>query len=247
MPSEPKIVIVGAANAVGVAGARALADAGWGLALLDATREPLRTLAASLDAFWTVVDVTHSAQLAAGLQAAMAALGGLDAVWSNVGLQLDHSLLETTVEELDRCWAMNVRAHVVCAQTVFPVLQAGGGGSFIITTSNAGLGARRSRLSCAITSASAISLARKLAADFAHAQIRVNALCPGLVETAFDESMPTQCGQRDAVPPRIRDTIPLGRIASAEEVAQQALFLLSDGAKLMTGQALAVDGGELIG
>ena len=98
----------------------------------------------------------------------------------------------------------------------------------------------------ATTKAAAVALARNLARDAAPLGIRVNALCPGFVDTPFNEPIWKNFGGRAAFVDQIGETIPLGRMATPDEVAEQAQFLLSDTAALMTGQALAVDGGELI-
>jgi NAD(P)-dependent dehydrogenase (short-subunit alcohol dehydrogenase family) len=243
---ERRIVIVGAASGIGAAGARRLSEAGWRVALVDIAGDLLCEVAESIDAFWTVVDAARPAELAAALQASITALGGLDAAWSNVGAQVRGSVLETRVEDLDRCYALNVRSHFVCAQAVFPALREAGGGSFIITASNAGLRTNSSMLAYATTEAAGIALARNLARDHAIDRIRVNALCPGFVDTPFTAPLWQTFGGRDAFLSGIAQTVPFGRMSRPEEVAEQVLFLLSDAAELMTGQVLAVDGGELI-
>jgi NAD(P)-dependent dehydrogenase (short-subunit alcohol dehydrogenase family) len=241
-----RIVIVGAATGIGAAGARALTRAGWKVAVVDIAADPLRELAEHLGIHWTVADAAAPAELSTALTASIDALEGLDAAWSNVGVQVNGTVLETPVEDLDRCYQLNIRSHFICAQTAFPVLKASGGGSFIITASNAGLQTESSMLAYTTTKAAAIALARNLARDHARDGIRVNALCPGFVDTPFNAPVWETFGGRDAFIAGIADTIPLGRMATPEDVAEQALFLLSKPASLMTGQALAVDGGELI-
>jgi NAD(P)-dependent dehydrogenase (short-subunit alcohol dehydrogenase family) len=98
----------------------------------------------------------------------------------------------------------------------------------------------------ATTKAAAIALARNLARDAAPSGIRVNALCPGFVDTPFNAPIWKNFGGRDAFINQIARTIPLRRMATPDDVAEQAVFLLSDAASLMTGQTLVVDGGELV-
>jgi NAD(P)-dependent dehydrogenase (short-subunit alcohol dehydrogenase family) len=101
-------------------------------------------------------------------------------------------------------------------------------------------------LAYATTKAAAVALARNLARDAAPAGIRVNALCPGYVDTPFNAPIWENFGGREAFIGQIGETIPLGRMAGPDDVARQAVFLLSDEASLMTGQTLAIDGGELV-
>lgn len=244
--SHKRIVIVGAATGIGAAGARALHATGWNLALLDIAADPLAEVAAETDSIAITVDAGEPAALADCLEQAAQALGGLDAAWSNVGVQVNGAVGDTTVAELDRCWAINVRAHFVCAQTVFPHLAAAGGGSLLITASNSGLQTESAMLAYATTKAAAVALARNLARDAAPAGIRVNALCPGYVDTPFNAPIWENFGGREAFIGQIGETIPLGRMAGPDDVARQAVFLLSDEASLMTGQTLAIDGGELV-
>src|SRR5207245_2526998 len=153
-----RIVIVGAATGIGAAGARALARAGWQVALVDVADDPRHAVAAEIDAPSAVADASCPRRLPAALAA-----------------------------------------------------RAG-------------------------------DLARDHAAD----GIRVNALCPGYVDTPFNAPIWETFGGRDAFLTQLSETIPLGRMLTAGEVAEQAVFLLSDAGALMTGQVLAVDGAELI-
>jgi NAD(P)-dependent dehydrogenase (short-subunit alcohol dehydrogenase family) len=246
IPDKRRILILGAATGIGAAGARKLSATGCDLALLDVAREPLEETAAETGALALPVDAGDPAALGDALELAVRQLGGLDAAWSNVGVQVNGTVENTSVADLDRCWALNVRSHFVCAQRCFPHLAHGGGGAFLITASNSGLQTESAMVAYATTKAAAIALARNLARDAAPAGIRVNALCPGYVDTPFNAPIWENFGGRDAFVSQIGQTIPLGRMATPDEVADQAMFLLSAEAALMTGQTLAVDGGELI-
>lgn len=245
-PAARRMVIVGAATGIGAAGARRLSRDGWRLALLDLAADPLGRIADETGAVAITVDAGDPASLAESLEQAVQALGGLEAAWSNVGVQVSGAVGETTVADFDRSWAVNVRSHFVCAQVTFPHLAGAGGGSFLITASNSALQTERAMVAYATTKAAALALARNLARDGAPDGIRVNALCPGFVDTPFNEPIWSTYGGRETFIEQISETIPLGRMATPDSVAEQVVFLMSDAASLMTGQALAVDGGELI-
>jgi NAD(P)-dependent dehydrogenase (short-subunit alcohol dehydrogenase family) len=239
-------VIVGAATGIGAAGARALRAAGWRVGLVDIAEQALHAVADEVDAPRVVADAADPVALAEAITEAVGELGGLEAAWSNVGYQTNGDAVETPVEELDRSYAVNLRSHFVCARTVVPFLREAGGGSILITASNAGLQTEGSMVAYASTKSAAVALVRNLARDYAPDGIRVNALCPGYVDTPFNTPIWETVGGREAFLEQISESIPLGRMLTAEEVAEQAVFMLSDAASLMTGQALAVDGGELV-
>jgi NAD(P)-dependent dehydrogenase (short-subunit alcohol dehydrogenase family) len=241
-----RAAILGAASGIGAAGARELASNGWRIALLDRAIEPLRKIAEETGAVAAIeVDAADADALRTALDEAAGSLDGLDAAWSNVGVQLAGDLTEVRVEDFDRSYAVNLRAHLVVAQWAAALLSRGG--SILVTASNSAFQTEPHALAYATTKAAAVALVRGMARDVAPYGIRVNALCPGYVDTPFNEPLWRAFGGREAFLNQIGDVIPTGRMATPEEVAKLASFLLSDQASYITGQALIADGGELVG
>src|SRR6202034_4609520 len=116
-----RLLVVGCATGIGAASARLLASEGWQLALLDIAVGPLRALAEEIGAQAAIeVDATDPDALAAAVDQGIGVLGGLDAAWSNVGVQTAGTVLEASVADLDLCYAGNLRSHFVGAQRALP-------------------------------------------------------------------------------------------------------------------------------
>ena len=249
---RPRIVLLGCATGIGNAGARALAERGYALALGDIAREGVEALATDVRAQGSrahafVVDAADPEAVRRFADAAAAALGGLDAVWSNVGVQIAGRAEDVTAEQLDRSFAINVRAHALLCGAAIPHLRAAGGGAILVTASNSALLSEPRLLPYATTKAAALALAKQMARDYSPEGIRVNALCPGWVDTPFNTPAWENFGGRERFLEAMPGLVPLGRISTPEEIARLACFLLSDEAAYVTGQAFVADGGELLG
>jgi NAD(P)-dependent dehydrogenase (short-subunit alcohol dehydrogenase family) len=216
------------------------------LALGDVNAAALGEVARDIDAKAVELDASDPEAVRSFVNTAAAELGGLDAAWSNLGIQIAATAETVTVEELDRSWAINVRAHAVLCGAAIPHLRRAGGGALLITASNAALLSEAGMLPYTVTKAAAVALARQVARDFASDGVRVNALCPGWVDTPFNEPAWRSYGGREKFLGAVPDLVPLRRISTPEEIARLAVFLLSDDAAYVTGHAFVADGGELL-
>jgi NAD(P)-dependent dehydrogenase (short-subunit alcohol dehydrogenase family) len=237
-------IITGAANGIGAACARAFAGAKWDLVLVDRDAAALERVADSAAGRVETLagDVSAREVNADAVALAEDRFGGLDAVVANAGVNLARSLDDTTDEDIDRLLAVNLRAVVYLAQTAHRAL-ARSAGSLVVMASKTGLVAQRdSPIYCA-TKGAAIQLARALALDWAPEGIRVNAVCPGIVDTPMLERFFEELPDSERARNEFATAQPLGRLARPEECAAAALFLASEGASFITGVALPVDGG----
>ena len=153
----------------------------------------------------------------------------------------DASVLHTQLEAWERVQAVNLRSVFLCCKHGIPHLLAGGGGSVINTASFvAVLGAATSQISYTASKGGVLALSRELGVEFARQGVRVNALCPGPVDTPLLRKLYAKDPEQAA---RRLVHVPMGRFAKAEEIANAALFLASDESSYMTAATFAIDGG----
>ena len=243
--------VTGAGSGIGRAGALAMARCGAHVvitdrdaALAEATAEAMRDEGLATTAMQ--LDVTDDAALEAALSKTIAEHGRLDVLHSHAGLQIEGPLETISADGMDASWALNVRAHFVAAKAVVGRMRAQGGGSVIVTASNSGVQYDREMIAYATSKHAAVAMVRQMAADYAKDNIRFNALCPGFVDTPFNAGFEVQMGGRDELEKYIANKIPMGRWATAEEIADAIVFLASDMSSFITGHALVIDGGECI-
>ena len=238
------VLITGAAMGIGAACAEAFAEAGDDLVLVDRDEAALARLAARLpgEPARVVRDVDGRALNDRAVAVALERTGGLDAAVANAGVNLVRPIDTTTDSDFDRLMGVNVRAVMYLAQAAHAPLAAARG-SLTVVASKTGLVAQRdSPLYCA-TKGAAVQLARALALDWAPEGIRVNALCPGIVDTPMLDAFLAALPDPEAARREFSTAQPLGRLATPRECADVVRFLASPAAGFVTGVALPVDGG----
>lgn len=246
---EGRIALVtGAGSGIGRAGAIAMAREGAHVVVTDLRADLAAETAALIGtrAEPHALDVRDDAAIKALVAATVARHGRLDVLHSHAGIQIPGRLEDVTPAQMDMAWALNVRSHFVIARAAVGPMRAQGGGSVIITASNSGCQYDRGMISYATTKHAAVAMTRQMAADYARDNIRFNALCPGFVDTPFNAGFETQMGGRAALEGYVADTIPMGRWATPEEIADGIVYLASPRSSFVTGLALVIDGGEVL-
>jgi NAD(P)-dependent dehydrogenase (short-subunit alcohol dehydrogenase family) len=235
-------VITGAAGGIGREAALLFSAEGASVCVADVVNGEA-TASEAGDAFFQHVDVTDAESVRAMFDATRDRYGGIDVLYNNAGIMPadDASILETEPEAWERVHAVNTRGVFLCCKHGIPHLLDRGGGSVInVASFVAILGAATSQIAYTASKGAVLSMTRELAVEFARRGVRVNAICPGPVETPllmrlFEED--------PAAYERRRVHIPMGRLAQPREIAQGALWLASDDASYVTGSTFVVDGG----
>jgi NAD(P)-dependent dehydrogenase (short-subunit alcohol dehydrogenase family) len=244
-------VVTGAGSGIGRAGAGIMAREGATLVVADrdaaAGEETARRIAkAGGRALAVQTDVGDDAATERLVARTIDAFGRIDILHSHAGIQVEGPLEAVDPDGMDASWRINVRAHFRLARLVMPHMRAQGGGSIIVTSSNSGVFYDREMIAYATSKHAAVAMVKQIAIDYGTHNVRVKALCPGWVDTPFNDAFTRQMGGREALLRYIEDKIPMGRFASVEEIAEAILFLASDRSSFMTGHALVIDGGECI-
>ncbi|HEV7754718.1 MAG TPA: 3-oxoacyl-ACP reductase [Mycobacteriales bacterium] len=236
-------VITGGASGIGLATARRFAAEGAHVVIGDVDPVAGKRVADEVRGLFVPVDVTSEAEVQALFGAAVDTYGGLDVAFNNAGISPpeDDSILTTSLDAWRRVQEVNLTSVYLCCRAAIPHLQARGGGSIINTASFvAVMGAATSQISYTASKGGVLALSRELGVQFAREKIRVNALCPGPVNTPLLQELFADDPERAA---RRLVHIPMGRFAEATEIANAVLFLASDESSFMTASTFLVDGG----
>lgn len=242
-----RVLITGAASGIGRATARLFRDEGAALALIDRDARALASAARSLggdEIAALAVDVTDEAAVETAVVAAADRLGGLDGVVNGAGIALTAPLETITRPQWDEVLAVNLTGPMLVCRAALGALTDAGGGTIVNIASGAALRPLDNQSAYCAAKAGLVMLSKALALELAPRGIRVNALCPGVVDTPLFRSAWELAPDAPLPEATIRARYALGRIADPKEIATAALFLTGPHASYVTGTAMAVDGGR---
>ncbi len=243
--SGKRIIITGAVNNIGKAAVDAFLAEGAKVVIGDIDAERGAAVAAELgsNVKFIRVDVSREDSIEAFINTGVAWLGGLDVLAQNAGVMTSGDITSLDTATFDRVFSVNVRGLFLGAKYAVPHLRQSGGGSIINTASLAG---KRGQPGLTVYSASkgaVIAFGTTLALELAPSGIRVNTICPGWVDTAFNDPIVGFMGGRATQDDKVATSVPLGRQGTPAEIAPLFVFLASDESSYVNAQALLADGG----
>jgi NAD(P)-dependent dehydrogenase (short-subunit alcohol dehydrogenase family) len=236
-------VITGAGGGMGADAAVRFAEEGAQIAVADVDGAAAEKVAGTVDGLAVQVDVSDEASVEALYTAAAERFGGIDVLYNNAGISPadDASVLDTDLEAWERVQAVNTRGVYLCCKHGIPYLLERGGGSVINVASFVALvGAATSQISYTASKGAVLSMSRELGVQFARQGVRVNALCPGPVETPL---LLRIWSETPGAAERRLVHVPMGRMAKPREIVNAALFLASDESSYVNASTFLVDGG----
>ena len=239
-------LVTGAASGIGLATVRRLIGAGCRTAALDRDKAGLSRLLADVgetSCVPVVADLADEGATRLAVRAAIERLGGVDIVVNNAGIGFRADVLETTMDQWDLTFAINVRAPFIVCQEVLPQMLERGSGVIVNVASVGGIIGIPYRAAYGASKAALISLTRSLTVDYAGRGIRANCVAPGTTETPWVDRIVAGADQPEVLRQQMAERQIIGRLGKAEEIADAILFLASSRASFFHGSAVVVDGG----
>ena len=188
-------------------------------------------------------DVAKRADNKRIVEACLETYGQLDILFCNAGVTLPKTITESNDEEIDQVIDINLKGLMYASQSAIPHMLKQGGGNILFTASKTGLVAQENSPVYCASKGGSVMLAKALALDYATENIRVNALCPGIIDTPMLKKFSDDMPEPEVAWEEFQEAQPIGRLGTPEECADAALWLVSDEASFITGVALPVDGG----
>ncbi len=243
-------LVTGAASGIGLATAKAFAQSGASVALADWNEKAVRSAAEELagQGHKTLAircDVADDAQVEAMVDQTVAAFGRLDAAYNNAGVQNELAeAADQTREDFDRVVGINLRGVWSCMKFELRQMRKQGSGTIVNCSSLGGLVGSPERGIYHAAKHGVLGFTKSAALEYAARGIRINAICPGLIQTPMSDQM-VAAGQGEALK-EMEKSIPMGRVGRPEEIANAVVWLCSDAASYVTGQSISVDGGFIM-
>ena len=242
-----RVLLTGCVANIGRATAALFAEQGARLVLVDFDPAGQSTAdaisARGGEAHFTRADVSSPEDVLRAVDFAEKTLGGIDIIVNNAGVQHAGKVTEFGYEQWRQLLAVNPGSCFLMAKYGVPVLRRAGGGVIVNMASLAAVRGGPGLTGYAASKGAIVAFSKALAAELASESIRVNTICPGWVDTSFNDPAMGFLGGKQALDDAIAGSVPLGRQARPEEIANGILFLASDASSYMTGQALVIDGG----
>jgi 2-hydroxycyclohexanecarboxyl-CoA dehydrogenase len=241
-------LVTGAGQGIGRAIALALASEGAQVAVLDVRADGAESVRREVDALGVkglalVADLTRRADVERAVQEALAQFGQLDLLVNNAGWDRMQLFLDSDEETWDRIIALNYKAVLSTCRAVLPSMAARRRGKVINIASDAGRVGSSGEAVYAGTKGAVIAFSKTLAREMARYAVTVNVVCPGLTETPLLAGMRAESARNEKVLDAVTRAIPLGRVATPEDVAGAVVYFASPAADYVTGQTLSVSGG----
>jgi NAD(P)-dependent dehydrogenase (short-subunit alcohol dehydrogenase family) len=246
--ADKRVVITGAATGIGRETAMLMAAEGAAIVIGDindaGAQEVVSDIAGNGGKAWFLhTDVSQASSVEALMHGANEHVGGIDVIVNNAGVQRSGSITDFSEAEWDLLMDVNPKSCYLTAKYGVPKLRTSGGGVIVNVASLAGLKGGAGMTAYSASKGAIVAFSKALAAELAPDNIRVNTICPGWIDTPFNQPAIDYMGGRAAQEKTIRQIVPMQRQGLPNEIATGIVFLASDASSYMTGQQLVIDGG----